>query len=115
MTEKLEEEFLRERLEKVQKILDDKEVVNFFQTALHEGRHMTAMKLADGSLYFKQTSFHVLEHKPTELLLSPETFTFILETFLHAEKEFGVERKKHLLKLTQGTGKIKYKKTLSGL
>lgn len=105
----IEEDFIK----KAQIDLNENEIVDFFQTEIHGGRHVSAALLEDGGLFIKQSSFHVIGHEPSRLRLTPETFSFLLETLLHAEKQFGIDRKKHLSAITDGTGKIKYKKTIS--
>lgn len=113
MTKEIENSTTDLFIEKAKKDLEDKEITNFFQTEIYKGRHATAVLLKDGTIYIKQTSFHVPHIEPTQLYLSPETFSFLLETMLNAEKEFGIDRKKAISELTDGSAKIVFKKSLN--
>ncbi len=112
MTDQTEKEAINLLNQKAQEDLNKHEIVNYFQTDVLNGRHVSVIQMKGGSIFIKQTSHHVPDVEPYKLHLSPETFSFLLEAFLHAEKEFGIDRKKNLSALTEDS-KILFKKTLS--
>lgn len=101
---------------KMQEYLNEGEIIDYFQTDIYNGRHVNLILKKNGTITIKQTSFQLARednsYKPTILNLSPETFSFLLDAMLHAEKEFKIDTKANIKKLTNGK-KIEYKKTLS--
>src|ERR1044072_6766457 len=89
-----------EMSEKVQAEIDELEIKKVLQTKLYSGRHMSAILLNNGNLFIHQKS-HQSATSPTILNLTPETFSFMLEVFLHLEKEFKIDRKKNINKLSE--------------
>lgn len=99
-----------------QKNLNDCEIVDYFQTDIIGGRHVKMVLTKEGNIFIQQTSYQLLVkdegYKPTRMLLSPETFSFLLEAMLHGEKQFNLNRSENLKKLTNDKNVV-YKKTMS--
>lgn len=99
--------------EKKQEELNQYEVIDYFQTDIINGRHVQCFFRKDRNINFSLENYRLKftsPGPPVQMLLTEESFCLLLEAMLHAEKEFGIDRKASLKKLLAGK-KLDFKKT----